>query len=246
MRTNVLIYCLAVLGAVLLGSCQSKNNPEWKEEYKEASFYVVKFNPLAAAYRPNVMLVPDSKGHYRMRSLANGGTCREFIYGHSPFTEIDTIQHWYLADWKWGVLLSKNHVVLPLRWVDVAKPDEVYSRADIEVAASGIIDKLGIVKRSEIDQFLYLTPAAAQETPGSWGQTSGGISTDHLAPVYLSRYYSTQDIPAVIAQKGDWQYTKEDFLRERLRQDSLQEVYRERLAQLIYANMGNFVIHTTD
>ena len=122
-------------------------------------------------------------------------------------------------------------------------PDASYVRSDFEVAASGILETYGYVSRKEIDLILNVQPAPAAETPGSWGHTSGGISTDHLAPVYLSRYYSVQDIPQVIDSKGDWKYTKADFMAERLRQDSLQEVYRERLATLIYAGLGNNIIH---
>ena len=237
---HINIYLLGLL-AVGMTACNA-NNPEWKEQYQEAKFYVVKFNPLAAQYKPNVMLVPDSKGEYHMRSLANGGTCREFFIGHSPFMLVDTVQHWYIADWKWGVLLSHNHVVIPLNWTDVTKPDASYAATDFEIAASGIIERIGIVKRSDIDHYLHLEPAQATEEPGSWGRHSGGISTDHLAPVYLSRYYSTQDIPAVIDRKGNWQYTKEDFLQERKRQDSLQNVYRERLEQLVYSGLISLVI----
>ncbi|MDY6380060.1 MAG: hypothetical protein SPK90_04610 [Bacteroidales bacterium] len=239
-REYLLLLLLPLLGLL---SCNN-NNPEWKEEYKEATFYVIKFNPLAASYQPNVMLVPDSKGDYRMRKLSNGGTCREFIIGRYPFLQVDTVQNWYLADWKWGVILSMGHVAIPLRWVDVHNPDASYVRSDFEVAASGIIEKIGVVKRSDIDYFLHIEPAPAAESAGTWGRTSGGISTDHLAPVYLSRYFSVQDIPEVIDRKDNWEYTKRDFLEERLRQDSLQGVYRERLEKLIYAGMGDIVINT--
>ena len=221
---------LLALGFV---SC-SPNGPEWSEQYREASCTVVKFIPEAALYRQDVMLVLNPKGEYRMRDLATGGTCREFFMGHSPFMKIDSTGSWYLSDWKWNVLLSYSHVVIPLRWADVRKPDESYVRSDFDIAASGIIQKYSTIKRSEIDRYLGITPAPAAEYAGPWGRTSGGISTDHLAPVYLNRYYSTQDIPEVIDRNGEWKYTKEDFLKERKRQDSLQSVYRDRLEQLVY------------
>ena len=241
MKKSLLI--IAAIGGLMLTACT--NEPEWTERYEEATFQVVKFVPEATEYRPNVMLRTDGDGKYYMRRLQDG-TCREFFLMHSPYTLVDTVQHWYLVDWKWGIPLTYNHVVLPMRWTDVTRPDEKYVASDFEVAATGIIEKYGYVKRSEIDQYLHLEAAPAAETSGSWGRTSGGISTDHLAPVYLNKYYSTQDIPAIIDKKGDWQYTKQDFLRERLRQDSLQEVYRERLAVLIYAGMSNSVIHVVE
>lgn len=239
-RRYLFMLVLPLLGLL---SCNSGNNPDWKEQYKTGVYCVVKFSPLATAYEPNVMLVPDNKGEFRMRKLQNGGTCREFIIGRYPFLQVDTVQNWYLADWKWGVILSMGHVAIPLRWVDVHNPDASYVRSDFEVAASGILETYGYVSRNEIDLILNVQPAPAAEVPGSWGYTSGGISIDHLAPVYLSRYYSVQDIPQVIDSKGDWKYTKADFMAERLRQDSLQEVYRERLATLIYAGLGNNIIH---
>ena len=224
---------ITFLLALGFASC-NPNGPEWSEQYREASCTVVKFIPEAALYRQDVMLVLNPKGEYRMRDLATGGTCREFFMGHSPFMKIDSTGSWYLSDWKWNVLLSYSHVVIPLRWADVRKPDESYVRSDFDIAASGIIQKYSTIKRSEIDRYLGITPAPAAEYAGPWGRTSGGISTDHLAPVYLNRYYSTQDIPEVIDRKGEWKYTKEDFLKERKRQDSLQSVYRDRLEHLVY------------
>ena len=280
MKRNFLFFIIASISLFMV-SCEDHTNPEWTEQYKENYMYIVKFKPEAYEYRNNVMMVTDKDGKYYMRSLKNGGTCREFFLGHSPFIEvdktildtveytairsidtiklvdtiildtirydtirIDTLHHggWYLANWKWGLELRYSHVVLPLMWKDVRKPDEKYYRSDFEAAATGIIDKIGIVKRSDIDKLMHITPEPASDTPGPWGRTSGGISTDYLAPVYLSRYYSKQDIPDVIDQKGDWQYTLQDFLDERKRQDSLQEVYRQRLATLLYSDMESFIV----
>ena len=224
---------IGVLLALGLVSC-NQNVPEWREQYREASCTMVNFIPEAGFHRLEVMLVPNSKGEYRMRDLSTGGTCREFIIGHDPFIKVDSNAVWHLADWKWNLSISLNHVTIPLQWTDVQKPDNVYVRSDFETSASNIINRFGSVKRSDIDRYLGITPAPAADYPGPWGRTSGGISTDHLAPVYLNRYYSVQDIPEVIDQKGDWKYTKEDFLKERKRQDSLQSVYRGRLEKLIY------------
>lgn len=229
-HSSLFIGVLLTLGLV---SC-NQNVPEWREQYREASCTVVNFIPEAGFHRLEVMLVPNSKGEYRMRDLSTGGTCREFILGHDPFIKVDSNAVWHLADWKWNLSISLNHVTIPLQWTDVQKPDNVYVRSDFETSASNIINRFGSVKRSDIDRYLGITPAPAADYPGPWGRTSGGISTDHLAPVYLNRYYSVEDIPEVIDQKGEWKYTKEDFLKERKRQDSLQSVYRGRLEKLIY------------
>ena len=229
-----------VLPVFLLISC-NQNNPEWREQYREATCTVVNFIPEAGFHRLEVMLVPNSKGEYRMRNLSTGGTCREFIIGRDPFIKVDSNAVWHLADWKWNLSISLNHVTIPLQWTDVQKPDNVYVRSDFEISASNIINRFGTIKRSEIDRYLGITPAPAADYPGPWGRTSGGISTDHLAPVYLNRYYSVQDIPEVIDQKGDWKYTKEDFLKERKRQDSLQSIYRGRLEKLIYMGAADII-----
>ena len=238
-RLSIYLLLLPLFGLL---SCEG-NNPEWKEQYKEGGYYLVKFNPLSTEYRPYVMLSPDSKGEYRMRRLQNGGTCKEFFLMKDPFIKVDTLMNsWYIADWKWGLELSYAHFVLPMKWVDVRDPDATYVRNDFTPSASGIISQIAYVSRHDIDLYVHADTASAATYPGSWGQTSGGISTDHLAPVYLSRYYSAQDIPDVIDRKGDWQYTKEDFLKERLRQDSLQNVYRKRLEQLVYSGLISLVI----
>lgn len=244
MKQLFIILQISILGIAMV-ACDN-NTPEWKEQYKEGTYLVVQFNPQAAKYRPNVMLTPDKNGAWRMRNLAEGGTCREFIYKKTPFIKVDSIQNWYMVDWKWNVALGYNHVVLPMLWTDVTKPDATYAYSDFEVVATGIIEKYGYVKRSEIDKIIHIQPAPAASTPGTWGYTTDGISTDHIAPVYLNRYYSTQDIPAVIEKRSDWEYTREDFLLERLRQDSLQDIYRERLATLIYSGMVNSVVHVVE
>ena len=134
---------------------------------------------------------------------------------------------------KWNLAANYNNVVIPMPWDAVRQPDAKYVRSDFKVIESNVFAKCSTIKRSEIDRYLGITPAPAADYPGPWGRTSGGISTDHLAPVYLNRYYSVQDIPDVIDRKGDWTYTKEDFLKERKRQDSLQNVYVKRLVTLI-------------
>lgn len=238
-----LYYISIILAAFGFVSC-NPNGPEWREQYREASYTLVKFAPEAAIHRLDVMLVPNAKGEYKMRDLSTGGTCCEFFLGHAPFIKVDTTEGWYLADWKWNLTISYNHVVLPMHWVDVRKPDNTYVRSDFEIAASGIIEEFATVKRSDIDRLLGITPSPAADYAGSWGRTSGGISTDHLAPIYLNRYYSIQNIPDVIDQKGEWKYTKEDFLKERKRQDSLQSVYRGRMEQLIYSGMSDIILLT--
>ena len=232
---------MGVLLTLGLVSC-NQNVPEWREQYREATYTVVNFIPEAGFHRLEVMLVPDSKGNYRMRNLSTGGTCREFIISHDPFIKVDSTAKWQLADWKWNLCISLNNVTIPLQWTDVQKPDNVYVRSDFETTARNIINRFYTIKRSNIDRYLGITPAPAADYPGPWGRTSGGISTDHLAPVYLNRYYSTQDIPDVIDRKGDWTYTKEDFLKERKRQDSLQNVYVKRLATLIKEGDADIIL----
>lgn len=232
---------MGVLLTLGLVSCD-QNVPEWREQYREATYTVVNFIPEAGFHRLEVMLVPDSKGNYRMRNLSTGGTCREFIISHDPFIKVDSTAKWQLADWKWNLCISLNNVTIPLQWTDVQKPDNVYVRSDFETTARNIINRFYTIKRSNIDRYLGITPAPAADYPGPWGRTSGGISTDHLAPVYLNRYYSTQDIPDVIDRKGDWTYTKEDFLKERKRQDSLQNVYVKRLATLIKEGDADIIL----
>lgn len=232
---------MGVLLTLGLVSC-NQNVPEWREQYREATYTVVNFIPEAGFHRLEVMLVPDSQGNYRMRNLSTGGTCREFIISHDPFIKVDSTAKWQLADWKWNLCISLNNVTIPLQWTDVQKPDNVYVRSDFETTATNIINRFYTIKRSNIDRYLGITPAPAADYPGPWGRTSGGISTDHLAPVYLNRYYSTQDIPDVIDRKGDWTYTKEDFLKERKRQDSLQNVYVKRLATLINEGDADIIL----
>ncbi len=226
-HSSLFIAVLLTLGLV---SC-NQNVPEWREQYREATYTVVNFENRGDIER--VVLFQTGQDEYRIRDLSTGGTCREFIFETKPYIILN--DDWILLDWKWNLAVSYNNVLITMPWEAVRHPDATYARSDIYAMTmtSNVIKKYSIIKRSKIDRYLGITPAPAADYPGPWGRTSGGISTDHLAPVYLNRYYSTQNIPEVIDQKGDWKYTKEDFLKERKRQDSLQNVYVKRLVTLI-------------
>ena len=226
-HSSLFIAVLLTLGLV---SC-NQNVPEWREQYREATCKVVRDSIYYDVFKEHVVLFQTGQDEYRIRDLSTGGTCREFIIGKYPFIGISGA--WLLVDWKWNLAANYNNVVIPMPWDAVRQPDAKYVRSDFKVIESNVFAKCSTIKRSEIDRYLGITPAPAADYPGPWGRTSGGISTDHLAPVYLNRYYSVQDIPDVIDRKGDWTYTKEDFLKERKRQDSLQNVYVKRLVTLI-------------
>ena len=151
---------IGVLLALGLVSC-NQNVPEWREQYREASCTMVNFIPEAGFHRLEVMLVPNSKGEYRMRDLSTGGTCREFIIGRDPFIKVDSNAVWHLADWKWNLSISLNHVTIPLQWTDVQKPDNVYVRSDFETSASNIINRLGTDER----RYLHRPPCAGLSEP---------------------------------------------------------------------------------
>lgn len=243
MKRNFLFFIIASISLFMV-SCEDRTNPEWTEQYKEVSFAVVQFYdniPPSDSYAYHALLVPDGNGNYYMRSLKNGGTCREFFYRHYPFFSSMNCPYWIL-DWKWGLQLSYTNYSLPLLWMDVKAPDNTYIRSDFREIGRNVIYRYGYVKRSDIDKMLSITPAPAATTPGSWGRTSGGISTDYLAPVYLNRYYSTQDIPLVIDKKEDWKYTRQDFYDEVERQDSLQKVYIQRFDSICKMGMGEDII----
>ena len=48
-----------ILPVILLAACEA-NGPEWREQYREATYTVVNFIPEAGFHPLEVMLVPDS------------------------------------------------------------------------------------------------------------------------------------------------------------------------------------------
>ena len=156
-----------------------------------------------------------TKEGYKIRN--DGMVCPELYLGNSPYIHIR--DNYYIIDWKWGDFIYEPYnVLLNLRWNEVKDRQEIWDFDYPKVSIKYKID-WGGVSREAIDKYLKIQPAPLDSF---WS-----VSTDHLRPSF-EKYKSLSDIP-------DTQ-TLENYKKEIARQDSLQDVYVERLSQIISEN----------
>ncbi|MBR0310594.1 MAG: hypothetical protein IJQ97_06890 [Paludibacteraceae bacterium] len=164
----------------------------------------------------------SNKRAYKIRSIE--GVSQDFFIGKSPYIELS--DGYYLVDWKWGNFIYKPfNVLLDVLWSEVQDRQQLWDM-ETPIISSDFIDKWGTTNRSEIDRYLQIEPAA--------NDTLYGVSTDHLRSDFLGRYHSLSDVPEGI---------KENYIREKERQDSLQCIYVERLKLIIQKGALNKVAY---
>lgn len=156
-----------------------------------------------------------TKSAYKIRGA--GGVCQELFLGHSPYIEL--VNDYFLVDWKWGNFIYKpSNVLIDVAWQGVQDRQQIWD-LQTDVISSNFIYKWGSTNRADIDRYLNITPAPDKDYLFN-------VSTDHARPVFLGKYHTLSDL-----DKG--QYTVDDYMHEVARQDSLQNVYIERLKQII-------------
>ena len=181
------------------------------------------------------MIPLTSEGAYQMRF--RGNSCQEFFLGSSPYIELDS--GYYLIDWKWGNFVYVQQYLIDVKWEDVENRQQIWPK-NTKVITRDFYTFWACLSRKKIDQLLNIIPApdadtTGDEKTGSWGPSNTyGISTDHLKPFFYERYNSIDDLPQPIFKyhNGD-EYTIEDYKKEVIRQDSLQQEYVKRLNLLI-------------
>lgn len=164
--------------------------------------------------------------------------CEDLFLGTSPY--IHLIDNYYLLDWKWALAPDNNCVLLAAEWNDVtSRYNQKWAQEDGCIAVvTDFLDKMYWTSPRAIDTYLQITPAPPSKECWSVNHyTNPKISADYELPWFPPKTYTnTSELPDTLyidtAFTGEV-YTKEDFLAEMKRQDSLQQVYIERLKVIL-------------
>lgn len=167
---------------------------------------------------PSDMLV-GTKSAYKIRNM--GGVCQELFLGQYPYIEL--ADGYYLVDWKWGDFIYKpSNVLIGIAWQDVQDRHEIWNLQTSVVSSDFIID-WGSTTRLKIDKYLQQTPSPKED--------GYSVSSDHIRPYWYGTYHSLTEIQDDLSH--DTYYSVDKYMSEVARQDSLQNVYIERLKQII-------------
>lgn len=228
MKANVLFVTLCFLG--ILCSCESIENL-YSPKSNERGYCIIQISD--TKYLENV-LACQSSAHYDSYQVCGTGDlyCEDLFLGISPYVHL--IDNYYLIDWKWNLSPCSECILLKDSWKDVqSRYNQTWKQKDGYLAVvEDFIDKMYWTSPREIDTYLQITPAPPSKEWWSVNEhTEPKISSDYELPWLPSNSYtSVAELPDtlhIISTKDV--YTKEDFLAEINRQDSLQQVYVERL-----------------
>ena len=223
--SSFLISCLVI--SFLLVSCNQKEPGYRTTDELVCPITLVRFQQ--DTYKDYILAEQkyDSKDSVEYYALRAPGTVpQELFIGRSPYIPLP--DGWYAVDWKWGKIIYRpTNVLLPIVWEKMQDTDQ---RWDIKIPllSTNPVTRWSGVRRNAIDKYLNITPTPAviDSDHREWGDD---VSPDYRVPEWAWRYKHLSDVPDTI----DVGFTKEDYLRDIARQDSLQEVFIERLTRII-------------
>lgn len=240
MKTKDLL--LIAMTALVLFSCENKeehhNNyvPERYDMFAEIVkitdseqllFVVAEEVPVFTdtIYTSHGPILHGDSSEYKIRGI--GGVYEELFLGTNPY--IDLGDGYYLVDWKWGEFLYEpSNVLIDVKWEDVKNRQQVWP-IETTLLASTFPCHHKYIMRKSIDDLLGIQPSATMDTLCK-------MSVDYARPWFIWRFNTLEDLMTekTELESHDFHYlTLESYNAEVARQDSLQQVYAERLRQII-------------
>ena len=208
MKTKLFIF--SILTTILLVSC---GEPETITDggggynhYDDPTMFlcIVKFTE--PQYVDSVVVEEVTRDSCQIRKIGGFGTCTELCVGHSPYIPLPN--EYYLVDWKWGYFFYMPYTfVINVNWLDVIDTKQKWECPKGQLNISFIKD-LRCCYFKSIDEY--------------FGESYG--YRNYEIPSSLSWYHSLSDVPAE---------QLDNFLKQVAVQDSLQEVYKERISKII-------------
>ena len=165
---------------------------------------IVKFT--SPEYLDSVVVERDyvSGDSCQIRRLGGFGTCQEFFLGHSPYIALP--DGYYLVDWKWGdFFYVRSNFIINVKWTEVTDILQKWEYPTGNVNRH-FFKMVGRTSYKRIDNY--------------FGETYGGRNYE-VVPL---QYHTISDVPP---------FERRNLYKQVAIQDSLQEVYKERLSRVI-------------
>lgn len=228
MKKLSLIFLLGFLMALF--SCEGNKHgdipqaPEFKVRILKVS------NP---EYLDNVLACYEDREGYEICYQMKWLRCGDLFLDTPPYIHLK--DEYYLLNWKWQIHLCEQCVILNTLWTEVTDKFQEWDREDSYLAmGTDFFEEILYTNRSLIDEYLQITPAPPSKEWWSSSREWPKLSADHERPWFpTDSYTSVADLPDTLFASGTNVYTKSDFFAEVGRQDSLQELYVERLLTIM-------------
>ena len=198
------LFIFSILTSLVLIACEPSPQPATYTGYPEPTMYITLVKFTEPQYVDSVVVEENDAGDScQIRRIGGFGTCTELCVGHSPYIPLPN--EYYLVDWKWGDFFYMNFII-NVNWLDVTDTQQkwVYPTGKIN---RNFYKDLKKINRKIIDEY--------------FGESYGDLN--YFIPG-LSWYHSLSDVPSD---------QLDIFLKLVAVQDSLQEVYKERISKII-------------
>ena len=219
---KIFLFITAISCILLLPSCEKTETQE-QETYTPMPTYMVitmlKFS--SPHYLDYVITKKDKSGDdvfYKIGGV--GGSCQELYLGSSPYIELP--KGYYMLDWKWGrgIINIPENYLIDVKWEEVENRQQKWP-SDIRIISTDFINQNGgwlATSYENIDKVLHIAP------PKEMDSKFPNVPADYLQKDWMGRYNSIEEVP---------ESQREEYLELVKYQDSLQEVYIERLSQIM-------------
>ena len=215
---KVYLYIVATCCILLLQSCESRQK-RWDAMPPYMVITVLKFSsPQYLDYVVAKKEKSEDNEFYKIGGV--GGTCKELYIGHSPYIALP--KGYYTLDWKWGrgIINRPENYLIGIKWEEVENRQQKWPLNTTIISSDFITHDSGWRATSYelIDKALNIAPPTEMDSKFPY------IPADYLRKDWMGRYNSLEEIP---------ESQREEYLEWVRYQDSLQEVYIERLSQVI-------------
>lgn len=215
---NILVLLLA--GCMFMSCEKPEDRPSGNSVDPWMSMVLVKFTD--NKYREYILAEHIGDSPVRMRSTTPP-VVEELIVGTIPYS-VKLPNGYWLIDWRWGgtFIYRPTNVLLPYKWETLTHWNQTWDMPENPLAFNEYFEDVRGVFRRSIDTFLGINLDVSR-------YSKYGSMLYDLPWVYGRGFISDKDIPTV---------EREHYYECVHQQDSLHEIYTQRLIEII--NNGDF------
>ena len=151
------------------------------------------------------------------------GVCQDMVLGTLPYKYVS--KGYYIVDWKWGYFLYRpSNVILNLTWYDLEDWNHVWRLDETGTHDQSMLGEYGVIRRKKIDEYLNIA--------------------------YQEENYAIPDLYGDVVDREEIEaagYDEEKYMMNIHVQDSLQNIYIDRLKEIIQKDaLGNVALYKVE
>ena len=217
MKTKTIL--LLLLTGCMFISCEKPDNGDKGDFEPWMSMQLVKFTD--DKYREYILAEHIGDNPVRMRGKTPP-VVEELIVGTIPYS-VKLPNGYWLIDWRWDSFIYRpSNILLPYKWETLTHWSQTWDMPEDPLAFDDYFEDVGCVARRTIDNFLGINLTVSR-------YSAYGDLLYNCPRLFGRGFMSDKDIPSA---------EREHYYECVHQQDSLHEIYTQRLIEII--NNGDF------